>query len=399
MIVAFILFGLAALLYLLAANRAAPNPAHDAEIAALIAEHDAQTFDNEDERAQQEYHLYHAIRHLRRHTHSHTRLPLWTWVLAPLLLALATWLWYVPLGGHIAHRWLELDGKLAPSLARSLHLGELPQNIETQAMHTYCQALQTRIDRQDPEQLDTLGQCYAAYGNHANAEETYRRLLHLAPDNDHAALQYAQAALFANPDRAMGADVEAILTRLYQKNPADTLTGILLATAHTRAGAHDKALPVWRQLQRDTAKDHPLYPVIDSTAAQLAAKNAHPADSASEKTADPPTPADSAARSLTVIIPEPLLATLPDGAQLFVSLTPKDSPMPLAVQKLVPQPEQRITFRAQDSMTGADYLKRPDLAVRAFLSADGSVSGARLGELREDYPPDTAPTLTFPVPP
>ena len=72
--------------------------------------------------------------------------------------------------------------------------------------------------------------------------------------------------------------------------------------------------------------------------------------------------------------------------------------MPLAVQKLTPQNEQHITFRADDSMTGAEYLNRDDLILRAFISADGSVTGEKLGDIRQDYPVDTRPTLEFPAP-
>ena len=391
MITACTLLGLATLAWLLAAGRQSQTgnaTDHDADIAALIAEHHTQHFANADERATQEYHLYHAIAQLRKNAQHTGRLPHWPWLLAALLLALITWLWYIPLGGHFAERWHTLERQLAPAITRSLHLGELPQNIEAQAMHTYCQTLQTRTERSDPEQLDTLGQCYLQYGNHSAAADIYRHLNRLAPDNDHAALQYAQASLFANPDQAMSRDIENILTRLYRANPQDTLTGILLATAYTRAGDTSRALPVWQQLKAGTDPSHPLYPLIDSTGAQLAGKT----------NATPATPHGITERTLTINIPPALLARLPDSAQLFVSLAGKDNPMPLAVQKLTPQNEQHITFRADDSMTGAEYLNRDDLILRAFISADGSVTGEKLGDIRQDYPVDTRPTLEFPAP-
>lgn len=389
MTIAFILFGLLTLLYILGAKRRVPlgsAPEVEHEIAALIAEHEAQTFASDDERASQEYHLYHAIAQLRRNAGRQSRLPLWIWALAPLLLAGATWLWYVVLGGHFAERWHALERQLSAPASRSLHLGQLPQNIESQAMHAYCQILQSRTDRRDPDQLDTLGQCYAQYGNHAQAADIYRHLMRLEPQNDHAALQYAQTTLFARPDQAMASDVEAILTRLYRENPDDTLTGILLATAYTRAGDSARAQPVWAQLKARTDVNHPLYALIDSTAAQIA-------DKAPEQTTS-----GISERPVTIRIPQALLERLPSGSQLFVSLAGKDNPMPLAVRKLSPQTEQRITFRADDSMTGAEYLNRDDLVLRAFISADGSVSGEKLADLRQDFHIDTHPTLEFPAP-
>lgn len=395
MITAFSLIGLVLLLWLLVAGRRAPShsrlPETDNDIAALIADHHTQTFATEEERAAREYHLYHAIAQLRRNAGRQSRLPLWTWALAPVLLAAVTWIWYVPLGGHFAERRLQLDHQLASATSRSQHLGELPQNIEAQAMHAYCQTLQSRIERSDPDQLDTLGQCYVQYGNYPAAADVYRHLMRLEPQNDHAALQYAQASLFAHPDQTMSADVEAILTRLYRQNRNDTLTGILLATAYTRAGDTARAQPLWQQLKADTDPAHPLYSLIDSTAAQMTDKT------------DTTSPASAATngiqeRSLTVRIPQTLLAELPESSQLFVSLAGKDSPMPLAVQKLPPQSEQRITFRAENSMTGAEYLNRDDLVLRAFISADGSVTGEKLGDLRQDFHLDTHPTLEFPAP-
>lgn len=388
----FILFGLAVLLYLLAAKNGAPEPApaRDADIATLVAEHDAQTFASDAERAESEYRLYHAIRHIENRRGKAQRLPVALLALAPLLLLGASWLWYGHLGGNFALHWQELSGKLAPALTRSQHLGELPQSLDEQAQHTYCQALQSRIDRQDRDQLDTLGRCYAQYGNHPAAADVYRHLMRLDPQNDHIALQYAQSSLFAHPDQAMSADVEAILTRLYRQNRQDTLTGILLATAYTRAGEREKALPLWQQLKADTDPNHPLYSLIDSTAAQLAVN----AD------ATPPAPAATngiSERPVTIRIPQTLLGRLPSGSQLFVMISSKDSPMPLAVEKLDPRDTQTIRFTREHSMSGATFLERDDLVIRAFISADGSVSGERFGDIRQELHIDTHPTLEFPA--
>lgn len=387
----FILFGLAVLLYLLSAKNRASSAtlSRDADIAALIAEHDAQTFTSDEEREESEYRLYHAIRHIERLRNNAQRLPLALFAIAPLLLLGASWLWYAQLGGNFALHWQALATKLQPAITRSLYLGELPQGLDEQAMHTYCQALQSRINRSENEQLATLGQCYSQYGNHAAALPVYQYLLRRTPNDDRIVLQYAQASLFANPDQAMSAEVEAILVRLYQANPEDTLTGILLATAYTRADDRERALPVWRQLKARTASDHPFYDLIARSEAQLAtqggAAQAPPASGITERPA-------------TIVIPPALLATLPEGAQLFVMLSGAESPVPIAVEKLDPREMQTIRFTREHSMSGGSFLDRDDLVLRAFLSADGTVTGERLGEVRQDFHLDTHPTLEFPAP-
>ncbi|MDO5091325.1 MAG: hypothetical protein Q4D61_07230 [Cardiobacteriaceae bacterium] len=388
----FLLFGLAVLLILFAAARRAPAAniaADDADIAALIAEHDAQTFASDDERHDAEHRLYHAIRHIEQQRQRAQRMPLLPVILAPLLLFAASWLWYAQLGGNFALHWQQLTDKLAPALTRSQHLGDLPQTLDEQALHTYCQALQSRIERTDREQLQTLGSCYSQYGNHAAALSVYQRLLHLAPDDNRTALQYAQASLFAHPDQPMRADVEAILTRLYRDNPDDTLTGILLATAYTRAGERDKALPVWQQLKNRTAADHPFHDLIKRSEAQLAAQ--------SDDTENPPSEGIRE-RPATIVIPPARLATLPDSAQLFVMLSGADNPVPLAVQKLDPRERQTVRFTRDHSMSGSPFLDRDDLILRAFISADGSASGEKLGDIRQNFHLDTHPTLEFPAP-
>ena len=370
----------------------ADNP--DADIAALIAHHDAHPADSAEAQAEAEHRLYHEIRQLQHSASAQQRMPWWIALLAPLLLAGVTFLWYVPLGGHIVLGWHSLQQQLAPALSRSLYLGDLPQAVSETGMHTYCQSLQTRVDRTDPDQLDTLGQCYSQYGNHAAAADVYRQLRRLLPNDKHAALSYAQASLFADPDQGMSREVENLLVHLYAENPDDTLTGILLATAYTRGGEDAKALPVWQTLKARTPQTHEFYSLIERTEAQLAARN----NTAASPAGETPAPATTDANTITVTIPPALLARLPEGAQLFVMLAAKDNPMPLAVQKHDPRETQSITFHEADSMTGAEFLQRDDLVVRAILSASGDVTGERLGEIREDFTPGENMHLHFAAP-
>lgn len=389
MIIAFVLFGLAVLIYLVAA-RPQDGRGHQQDIAALIAHFDAQNFTSDEEQSEAEHRLYHEIRQLERAQQHRQRLPLWLLIAAPVLLGGITLLWYARLGGNFAVHWQSLEDKLNNAVSRSLYLGDLPQSLAGNAMHAYCQLLQTRTDREDPEQLDTLGQCFSHYGNHAAAAEVYRRLLRIAPQNDAAALAYAQAILFAHPDQAMPADVEKILNRLYRQNPDDILSGMLLATAYTRAGERDRALPIWQQLERHTPENHEFRELIVRSAAQLSG-TALPEKSA---------PEDSriSQRPVSITIPPALLARLPESAQLFVMLSSKDNPIPLAVQKLAPHEQQTVTFSASDSMTGTAFLHRDDLVLRAILTADSDVSSERFGEVKQDFHLDTHPTLVFDAP-
>lgn len=79
-------------------------------------------------------------------------------------------------------------------------------------------------------------------------------------------------------------------------------------------------------------------------------------------------------------------------------ISSKDNPMPIAVEKLDPRDMQTIRFTSEHSMSGGSFLERDDLVLRAFLSADGTVTGERLGEVRQDFHLDTHPTLEFPAP-
>ena len=324
---------------------------------------------NQDEH---DYRLYHALKNLRAgKAASAARAP--RWHIPAMLLASACALLLWQLADHAnSRRWHDLTAQLAPVLLRSQYLGEIAQ-IPAESLTIYCQALQQRIDRDDAGQLATLARCYARDNQYRIAADIYARARRLNPGDDALALDYAQTRLFAHPGEAMPADVETILRRQSGQNP---LAKILLAAGYTQSDKKDLAAPLWAELRRELAPDHPLYRLI-------------PADGDNGEAA-------AHAPTITVHIHPDTLATLPASARLYVSASLPGERMPIAVRATAPALTQTLQLTDRDSMTGESLATHPQLTYRAILSADGNVSGQRLAEKQATASGDATLTLDLP---
>ena len=370
-----LLLTLAALAPLLRASLrrpAAPPADSKNEQRALIAAWREQSAADPANQDEHDYRLYHELKNLRDGKPARAARPP-RWMIPAMLLAAAAALLLWQLNDTTNHRrWYDLTRQLAPVLQRSQYLGDI-ENIPAESLAIYCQALQQRIDRDDAGQLATLARCYARDNQYRIAADIYARARRLNPGDDALALDYAQTRLFAHPGEAMPADVETILRRQSSQNP---LAKILLAAGYTQSNKKDLAAPLWAELRRELAPDHPLYRLI-------------PADG---DTAEPAINAPT----ITVHIHPDTLATLPASARLYVSASLPGERMPIAVRATAPALTQTLQLTDRDSMTGESLAAHPQLTYRAILSADGNVSGQRLAEKQATARGDAA--LSFELP-
>ena len=370
-----LLLTLAALTPLLRArhSRAAPTASDNrAEQRALITTWREQSAADPANQDEHDYRLYHALKNLRAGKAAPAARPP-RWHIPAMLLASAAALLLWQLADHAnSRRWHDLTAQLAPVLLRSQYLGEIEQ-IPAESLTIYCQALQQRIDRSNAQQLATLARCYARDNQYPIAADIYTRAYKLAPNDTALALDYAQTHLFAHPDRPMPADVETILRSQSSQNP---LAKILLAAGYTQSNKKNLAAPLWDELRRELAPDHPLYRLIPAAG-------------------DTPA-ASAAAPTITVHIHPDTLASLPPTARLYVSASLPGERMPLAVRATAPALTQTLQLTDRDSMTGESLGARPQLTYRAILSADGNVSGERLAEKERTASGDA--TLSFDLP-
>ena len=371
-----LLLTLAALAPLLRASLrrpAAPPADNQSEQRALIAAWREQSAADPANQDEHDYRLYHELKNLRAGKPARAARPP-RWHVPAMLLAAAAALLLWQLNDTTNHRrWYDLTRQLAPVLQRSQYLGDI-ENIPAESLAIYCQALQQRIDRDDAGQLATLARCYARDNQYRVAADIYARARRLNPGDDALALDYAQTRLFAQPGEAMPADVETILRRQSSQNP---LAKILLAAGYTQSDKKDLAAPLWAELRRELAPDHPLYRLI-------------PADS------DTPSANTANAPTITVHIHPDTLASLPPTARLYVSASLPGERMPLAVRATAPALTQTLQLTDRDSMTGESLGSRPQLTYRAILSADGNVSGQRLAE--KEHTASGNATLTLELP-
>ena len=371
-----LLLTLAALAPLLRASLrrpAAPPADSKNEQRALIAAWREQSAADPANQGEYDYRLYHELKNLRDGKPARAALPP-RWHVPAMLLAAAAALLLWQLHDTTNHRrWYDLTRQLAPVLQRSQYLGDI-ENIPAESLAIYCQALQQRIDRDDAGQLATLARCYARDNQYRVAADIYARARRLNPGDDALALDYAQTRLFAHPGEAMPADVETILRAQSSQNP---LAKILLAAGYTQSGKKNLAAPLWGELRRELAPEHPLYRLI-------------PADS------DTPSANTANAPTITVHIHPDTLASLPPTARLYVSASLPGERMPIAVRATAPALTQTLQLTDRDSMTGESLATHPQLTYRAILSADGNISGQRLAEKQATARGDATLTLDLP---
>lgn len=390
---------------LIASRRPLMPPDPQREARDLVALYDALP-DTADptQQSERDYRLYHELKRLKEpHVSQYSgHLPPWIILFVVTALSAAGYAWYM-LGGNNTLQWQKLGSSLDAPLIRSQYLGEQTPQLPAEDLNTYCQLLQTRIDRNDPDQLDTLARCYLQYNNFPYAAAVYHSLYRLQPDNDETALNYAQATLFGSRNRPMSKEIETILQRIIHNDPQDIMPQILLAAGYRQSERNSEALPMWQALADNTAKDHPLYPMIEQTLAdtkqaiarehsdsqpiQQAPEIASTSRTSSAETTSTNTNATAIHADIS-ISPE-LLAQITPQAKLYLIASPVGSRMPLAVRRHDPQAQQTITLSDDDSMSGATLSDQPSITLRAKLSPDGNAMSQPLAESEQ--------TITLPV--
>ena len=407
---------------LLVSRRPLTPPDPQREARDLVALYDAQPEAGDPtQQNERDYRLYHELKRLQqpRITQHSGHLPLWIVLLIITALSAAGYAWYL-LGGNNTLQWQKLDNTLDAPLIRSQYLGEQTPPLPAEDLNTYCQLLQTRIERNDPDQLDTLARCYLQYNNFPYAAAVYHGLYRLQPDDDETALNYAQATLFGSRNRPMSEEIETILQRIIHNDPQDIMPQILLAAGYRQSDRNSEALPMWQALADNTAKDHPLYPMIEQTLADTKQAVAQEQSDSQPIQATPeqsdttaatvnadnnistntvnPTAADSnnsnaaTIRADISISPE-LLAQITPQAKLYLIASPIGSRMPLAVSRHDPQAQQSITLSDDDSMSGATLGDQPSITLRAKLSPDGNAMSQPLAESEQTITLPAADTI------
>lgn len=327
-------------------------------------------------------------------------LPWWSYVLTLGTIVAALVFWYGLTGG-LVWQWSQLEHKLQPELLRGQYLGEIPA-YQPQQLATYCLALQSRLDRQDQGQLQTLARCYESYGNTSSAYAIYRHLYRQNDNDTDIALHYARLSIMAQ--KSMSADIEAILVDLRRDDPHNYLASLFLATGYNQSNRQTLAQPIWQTLAQQLPLDHPLRPLVMANIAPTATPPSPlkpPVSHHSQApTTNPPTPASSKQSSITVnirIAPE-LLAQLPPSAKLFVLASPAGQRMPIVVSADTPQAQQQIILSDHNSMQGQTLAQHQRLDIRAILSTDGNADGTRLTDDRSttiDHSPNMQVDFSF----
>lgn len=395
---------LLSLIYLLG-GRPAPLIAREAEARRLIAQYqEHQSLISEPQMQQEaDYRLYHELAALlsQKNSIGDARLSNIIYLCIPAAFCAAIFAWQAHSGAEM-QRWQRLYAAIDSDIAQHKIYGKdfLSQAPKITAINqrilnaeffsdsahqntpllVYCQALQRRLERSDPIQLEALGDCYSQLGLFELALPAYERLNLLQPNATAHILAWAQAKTLANPEQPPAPEVIDKLQQLLTLEPNNPLALLFLASAYQQHGEMSKSLPLWQQLLSQLAADDPLYPAVQQAAAKAAEQikegQTMPNAAAVEKPAPiaaTAAPASAIRYQVEISIDNSLISQLPDSAKLFVMIAPAGERMPLAVKMLRPQAKQNIELSDADSMTGAALADYPQLAIRALLSPAGSV--------------------------
>lgn len=227
--------------------------------------------------------------------------------------------------------------------------------------------------KRDPRQTEgwrLLGRAYREQQRPADARNAYARAAALAPDDDDAQVEYAEARALADPQRRFDDEAVAALQRVLQRAPQHQRARWFLGIAQRQAGDAAAAARTWE----------PLLSIVDAaTAASLRPQ----IDAARAAAGLPPLPAANtnapSANGLTVKVAlDPDFASrvrLRGDASVFViARMPGGPPMPVAVEKHALQAlPLTVTLDDADGPMPTQKLSAlKEVEVVARLSASGN---------------------------
>ncbi|KGE03416.1 c-type cytochrome biogenesis protein CcmI [Pseudohaliea rubra] len=270
------------------------------------------------------------------------------WLLPPLLLVAAGWLYW------------ELGAMADVTLAQRLDtLGEDTPAVEIDALMSDIGA---RVG-QRPENLGyraLLGRYHMARGNYALAAEAYTDLALRAP-GDAQALALAAQARFLAADRQLSAEAQRLAEQALAADPRQRTALGLLGMVSFEAGRYRAAIEYWERLVAQEAPDSPsaqmLTDVIASARARLGEAGEEGAGGAA-----------ATGPGITVTVKAPAEGTLTGRETVFVLARPEAaaSRMPIAVQRFTAAELPR-TLRLDDRNSMAGQKLSTAGAVRVFV--------------------------------
>ena len=148
----------------------------------------------------------------------------------------------------------------------------LRENIKNPNIHPqliFCQLLQENINNKDIFELKSLGDCYANLGLFELAEQIFKFIYELNPDNDNYFLDWIQAQSFANFERKFTADEIYRLEKIIKSDNTNFIVRVFLASAYQKNGELEKSKTSFENILKDLPPNHPLIPAIQNTLNKL----------------------------------------------------------------------------------------------------------------------------------
>lgn len=263
--------------------------------------------------------------------------------------------------------------------------------------------LESELQR-DPRQVEgwrLLGRAYTRQSRFDQARDAYARAVKLAPEDNDAQVDYAEARAKADPRHRFDKDAVAALNGVLQRDPRHQRARWFLGIAQRQAGDSAMAARTWEPLlaEVDAATAAALRPQIDAARAD-AGLSPLPAPGAAPATQAP------GAHAVTVKVAlAPGFASrvrLRGDASVFViARVPGGPPMPVAVEKhALEELPLTITLDDADSPMPTrtlSSLRQVELVARLSASGDATHQDGDIESdpVRVDLPAKAPVTLTL----
>lgn len=273
------------------------------------------------------------------------------WLLPPLMLAAAGWL-YWQLGAM-------------PDVTLAQRLDTLAEDTPAADIDALMSDIGARVG-QRPENLGyraLLGRYHMARGNYGAAADAYTELARRAP-GDAQALALAAQARFLAADRQLSPEAQRLAEQALATDPRQRTALGLLGMASFEAGRYRAAIEYWERLAAQEPPESPsaqmLADVIASARARLGIEGAGSADGATADAATGP--------GIMVTVNAPAEGALDGSETVFVLARREDaaSRMPIAVQRF-PAAQLPRTLRLDDRNSMAGQKLSEAGAVRVFV--------------------------------
>lgn len=322
------------------------------------------------------------------------------WILAAIVLAIASFITFLPLfrpktgWTPLALAFLFLLPTSAlmfypyvgtPAALEQAAIAPQPTHTnENPDINAMVASLRAKLT-QNPEHLEgwlLLSKTLMSMQRYPEALEALETAFHIAPDNPYVAIELVEARIYVSGQGQIDNDMVSMLEAAVERDPSQHKGLWLLGIAASQSGNYAAAIEYWQTLQQQLEPGGPITARVQEQIAQAQTQlDVEPAPATDEKNKKPEVSNGPAGISLHLSASDELLAEMPANSVLYVIIRSAGNQPgpPLGVRRINnPSLPLELTISDQDSMMADRKISsETELKFQARLSLSGAPTAQR----------------------